>query len=498
MTGFAPVYDAAEMRTLDARAIGELGIPGAVLMERAGLAAAAEIHARHPHAGRVAVVCGSGNNAGDGLVVARHLQAAGIAVDCLFPGDPAALRGDAAVNRDVAARLGIELRGGLDRSALSRRLRGAGLVVDALLGTGARGRPRPPADAAIAAIERSRLPVVSLDIPSGVDSSTGEVEAEAVHAGCTVTFHAAKVGLLVSPGRHHAGEVAVAGIGIPPALVQPTAIELADEGVLDLVPARPAGATKYTAGSVLVVGGSAGYAGAPLMAATAAMRAGAGLVWAVVAPEVCEQLAGRRPELIVRPLPAGIAAAERAGALAIGPGMGDDGAALELAGRLARDHPGPVVLDADGLRAVAGRELARLAARAIPAVLTPHEGEMGRLLGWESGRVRAHRLEAVRAAAERSGAVVLLKGPDTLVAAPAGGRLAIVSNELPELATAGSGDVLTGVISALLARGLAPFEAAVAGAVAHGRAGRLAVGRIGGAGIIAGDVIDALPAAFER
>ena len=498
MSGFAPVYDAAEMRALDARAIRELGIPGAVLMERAGLAAAAEIYARFPAAGRVAIVCGSGNNAGDGLVVARHLQAAGVEVECLFPGDPAGLGGDAAVNRDVAARLGIELRGGLGRAALARRLRAADVVVDALLGTGARGRPRPPADGAIDAIERSGRPVVALDIPSGVDGSTGEVEGAAVHAVCTIAFHGAKVGLLVSPGRHHAGELVVADIGIPPALVEPTAVELAAEDVLDMIPARPAGATKYTAGSVLVVGGSVGYAGAPLLTATAAMRAGAGLAWAAVAPEVCDQLAGLRPEVMVRPLPAGLASADRAGAVAIGPGLGTDPDALQLAGRLAHEHHGPVVLDADGLRAFSGRRLSRLATREIPAVLTPHEGEMGRLLGWDSARVAAHRLEAVRLAAARAGAVVLLKGPDTLVAAPGGERIAIASNEVPGLATAGSGDVLTGVIAALLARGLAPFEAAVAGAVAHGRAGRIAGSRIGAAGIIAGDVIDALPAALTR
>ena len=495
--GRAPLYDAAEMRALDARATADLGLPGAVLMERAGLAAAVELRARHPAAGTVAVVCGTGNNGGDGLVLARHLHAAGVGVSCVFPGDPARMRGDAAGNRDIAARLGVPIAGGIAAAALTRRLRGADVVVDALLGTGAAGAPRPPLDAAIAAIDRCGRPVVALDVPSGVDASTGEVPGAAPHAGLTVAFHAPKVGLVVAPGRHHTGELVVTDIGIPAMLELPTVVWLAGDSVLAAVPPRLPWATKYTAGSVLVVGGSAGYAGAPLLAATAALRSGAGIVWAAVSADVCDQLAGLRAEVMVRPLPDGLEQATRAGAVAIGPGLGTSRAAAELAGRVALEHPGPVVVDADALRAVSGRRLRGLSSRRVPALLTPHEGEMGRLLERDAAWVAAHRLAAVRTAARRSGAVVLLKGPDTLVAAAGGDRVAVVSTSVPGLATAGSGDVLTGVAAALLARGLDPFTAAVAAAVAHGRAGAIATGRVGTTGIIAGDVIDALPAALS-
>ena len=486
MTATLPLYSAAEMAAVDERAIG-LGLPGAVLMERAGLAAAGEILARYPDAGRAAIVCGPGNNGGDGFVCARHLAEAGWDVECHLIGAPGRMSADARLEHGIARRLGITVHAGLRRP----RLRRAAVVVDALLGTGARGEPRAAAADAIAAMNAAGAGIVALDVPSGVDASTGTVAGTAVRADVTVTFHGAKPGLVVSPGRAFAGEVVVADIGVPAAADAPAAVALATAGVAALIPAKESGATKYTAGAVLVVGGSAEFAGAPSLTAAAALRAGAGIVWAAV-PEAARARFGAGPEVIVHGLDDVDALAARAGAVAVGPGLGRDAAAAALARRLALRHRGPVVVDADGLGAL-GTDLESLARRRVPAVLTPHEGEMGRLLGIDAAAVRAARLDAVREAARRSNAVVLLKGVDTLVAEPGGERVVVSVADVPGLATAGTGDVLTGVIAAALAKGLDPFTAACAGAVAHGRAGRHAAEAVGPSGMVASDVVAALP-----
>ncbi len=491
-----PCLTAAEMRDLESRAIDELGMAGIVLMERAGVAAASELMARYPGTGAVTVLCGAGNNGGDGFVVARHLHAAGVDAEVFLTGAATRLTGDARTNFEIARRLGVPVHERVAPARLRRAVRRADVVVDALLGTGFSGKPRPGAAALIEAVAgASQGPVVALDVPSGVDSSTGAVEGAAVDADLTVTFHAPKIGLVVSPGSLHVGSVAVADIGIPPQVAGESAVGLASPDLLRDVPAKTASDSKYTVGSVLVVGGAPGFAGAPAMTAHAALRAGAGIVWVAAPQEVVAAVAGHRPEVIVRPLPDGLELLERADALAVGPGMGREPEAMELARRLAVEHHGPVVVDADALFAFAG-SLGSLARRRLPAVLTPHEGEMARLLGCESEWVRANRLEAVRRAAAEARAVVLLKGADTLVAEP-GGSVAVVLVGTPGLATAGSGDVLTGAIAALLAKRMAPQQAAVCAALAHAAAGAAAAEARGPAGIIAGDVIDALPSAFR-
>jgi ADP-dependent NAD(P)H-hydrate dehydratase / NAD(P)H-hydrate epimerase len=492
-----PCLTAAEMRRLETRAIDELGIAGAVLMERAGVAAAGEVRRRYPAAEAVTVLCGAGNNGGDGFVVARHLHAAGAAVEVFLTGASSRLSGDARHNFEIARRLGVPVHERVAPARLRRAVRRADVVVDALLGTGFAGRPRPGAAALIEAVDgASSGPVVALDVPSGVDSSTGVVEGAAVTAQLTVTFHAPKVGLVVAPGRFYAGELVVADIGIPPQLEEPAGLGLAGPDLLALVPLKTAHDTKYSSGSVLVVGGSPGMSGAAAMAGLAALRAGAGIVWVAAPAEATAAIAGHRPELIVRALPQGLELAGRAAAVAVGPGLGREPEALEMARRLAVEHPGPVVVDADGLHAFAG-EIGRLARRKQPAVLTPHEGEMAALLGREPQWVRANRLQAVRDAASAGRAVVLLKGADTLVGDPAG-SVSVVPVDTPGLATAGSGDVLTGTLAAFLAKGLSGVDAAVLGALAHAAAGAAAAGARGPAGIIAGDVIDALPSVFRR
>ena len=478
-----PLYDAREMRAADAAAIDGIGIPGAVLMEQAGLAAAHEIVATMAGT-TAAVVCGGGNNGGDGFVCARHLHAAGWEVDCLLAADPAGLPEDARRNHDIAARLGVRMHTGVRRARLQR----ADVIVDALLGTGFTGAPRPDAARVIAAT--AGLPgVVALDVPSGVNASTGVVAGKAVAAEVTICFHGRKLGTAVEPGRTASGRVVVAGIGIPPQVDVATAAVLGDGLIAS--PKRPSD-TKYTAGAVLVIGGARGFSGAPLMAALAALRASAGLVWVATPPDAARILEARVPEVMVRPLPDALDLLSRADAVALGPGLGRTEEAVELAREVGIGHAGPIVIDADGLHAFNG-DLEALRARPSPAVLTPHDGEMGRLLGETSDWVRRNRLEAVRRAATQSGCVVLLKGPDTLIADAGGDRVCVSHAGVSGLATAGSGDVLTGVVAAMLAGGEDTWTATCTAAEAHGGAGRLATERLGPSGIIATDVIAALP-----
>jgi hydroxyethylthiazole kinase-like uncharacterized protein yjeF len=497
-----PLLDAAQQRELDGWAIGELGIPGLELMERAGGGLAELVMERAP-TGRVAVVCGKGNNGGDGLVCARLLREWGREVDVLLVGAAAELRGDARANLE-------RLPGRPPEPLDPARLTGAAAIVDAVLGTGFAGAPRDPVAGAIAAINAASggSKVIACDIPSGVDASTGEVAGHAVRADATATFHADKPGLWISPGKDHAGEVRVVDIGIPPGGPGDPQLGLIAARVAAEIPRRGRRSTKFAAGSVLVCGGSAGLTGAPCMAAQAAMRAGAGYVTACVPASLNQVFESRLLEVMTVPLPdaggslrteAAGAVLERCGradALVLGPGFGREPAALELARTLAAGAELPLLLDADGLNAHAGR-LASLAGRAAPTVLTPHAGELARLLGTDSLEVGRRRLACAREAAERARAIVVLKGDDTIVAAP-DGAAAVSRGDAPALASAGTGDVLSGVIGAYLAKRMDPFAAACAGVFIHVAAGRLCARRIGREGVIAGDVIGAIPAALAE
>lgn len=440
---FEPLYTAEEMRSAEA------GHDVAAMMERAGRAVAEEALRRFPGARRIAAVCGRGANGGDGRIAVRVLREAGR---------------DAEETTDPG---------------------GADLVVDALFGTGFHGEPRPDAAALIEAMNAAGVPVVAVDLPSGVDASTGEVAGPAVRAAVSVTFHGRKVGHEVAPGRFHAGDVVVADIGLEPA---ETEHRLVTREILRLVPLRRAEDNKYSAGSVLVVGGAPGLTGAVCLAAEAAFRADAGYV-AVAAPaESLPVIEMRLLEAIKRPLDDVWDAVERASALALGPGLGREPERRALVRRLLEETDLPAVVDADGLHEL---EAFR---REAPTVLTPHEGELARLLGEESRWVAAHRLEAAGRAVERFGCVCLLKGSDTLVAAPGKGVL-VHSGHAHGLATAGTGDVLTGVVAAFLAKGLDARLAAAAAATAHELAAALAPQQ---AGLIASDVIAGLPRALSR
>ncbi len=503
-----PLPDAGEQRALDEWAIGDRGVPGVDLMERAGTGLADLVGEVAP-AGRIVAVCGKGNNGGDGLVAARLLRERGREVDVLLLGDPGDLHGDARTN--------LERLPGADPAPFDAgALAGAGAIIDAILGTGFSGEPREPAAGAIAAINDAGAGadggtgagacVIACDIPSGVDASTGEVAGVAVRARATATFHAAKPGLWIDPGKTHAGEVRVIEIGIPAGGPGEPQVGLISDRASDGIPRRGRASNKFAAGSVLVCGGSLGLTGAPCLASESAMRAGAGYVTACVPSSLNVIFESRLLEVMTVPLPDTDGAlepwgvegvlerADRADALVLGPGLGRAPETQEFARQLARYAPVPLLLDADGLNAHAG-ELGSLAERDAPTVLTPHAGEIARLLETDSATVGTQRLDYARRAAREARAIVVLKGDDTIVAAP-DGRAGVNRGGAPALATAGTGDVLSGVIGAFLAKRMDPFHAACAGVLVHARAGVLCAQEIGPEGVIASDVIAALPRAL--
>jgi len=477
-----PLYDAEGIRAIDRWAIEEQGIPSAQLMEAAGTALAEAVAELAPQ-GAVRIVCGKGNNGGDGEVAARHLSGMGFEVETVN------LWAD-----DVPA-------------DLDAWLAGSGAVVDAIFGTGFEGAPREPAARAIEAINRCGAPVVACDIASGVDASSGEVEGVAVEADLTVSFHGAKLGQRIAPGKWHTGQLRVVAIGIPAGAPNEAAAGTIGPAVLSLPPRRGPRSTKFSSGQVTIAGGSRGLTGAVRMSSLAAIRAGAGYATVAVPADLEPVFEAGEPEVMSAGCPGGdgclapasskavLRSFDRAAAGVLGPGLGRDPGSVELARELAGSIEAPLVIDADGLNAFAG-QLGAIAAREAPTVLTPHAGELGRLLGRDSVEIGAHRLAAAREAARAAGAVVVLKGDDTIVSD--GERLAVNVVSAPALATAGSGDVLAGMVAALLARGLEPFAAACAAVLAHARAGRDAATRIGTAeSVIATDVIVSIAAGLR-
>jgi NAD(P)H-hydrate epimerase len=473
-----PLFDAEGIRAVDRWAIEEQGVPSPQLMEAAASALAEAVAGLSPQ-GPVRVLCGKGNNGGDGEIAGRLLAGMGFEVE-------------------TAAIFGDEVPADLDAW-----LAGSGAVVDAIFGTGFGGAPREPAAAAIEAINRCGAPVIACDIASGVDASSGEIAGAAVEADLTVSFHAAKLGQRIAPGKWHTGELRVVAIGIPAGASPQPAGGTIDPSVLALLPRRGPRSTKFSSGQVTIAGGSRGLTGAVRMASVAAIRAGAGYATVAVPADLQDVFAVGRPEVMSRGCPGGdgclvpasakavLGAFERAAAGALGPGLGRDPGSVELVRDVAGQIEAPLVIDADGLNAFAGH-LDLIAARTAPTILTPHAGELGRLLGRDSEQIDAHRLAAAREAAVAGGAVVVLKGDDTIVTD--GERVGVNAISAPGLATAGSGDVLSGITAALLARGLEPFAAACAAVLAHARAGRDAAERIGAAeSVIAGDVIESIP-----
>ncbi|CAB4874145.1 MAG: NAD(P)H-hydrate dehydratase [Actinobacteria bacterium] len=495
-----PVLDADQVREVDRHAITELGVKGLDLMTAAAYALAAEV-SREAKGGRIAVFAGKGNNGGDGLALTTILRNEGLKVDVFAVESPDLWVGDA----------GLMLKGlaGPAPEALSAGSgNGCSVAVDCILGTGARGAPSGNAALAVSRINElaaAGAAVVACDIPSGVNASTGEVEPPTVKARTTVTFHAMKPGLWIHPGKGKAGRTVCADIGLstPPTMLG--AAGLIGDGVCASLPERGAGDDKFSSGSVLVVGGSPGLTGAPMLAALGAARGGAGYVTVGLPsglmsasdlfPEIMGLALGQSgnggghiaasADLVVKMLTSGHA-------LVLGPGLGrtDEAAALVLT--LLRRTDTPTVVDADGLRCLATTDLNGIDLGSN-VVLTPHTGEMAALLGVPRAEVDAHRLDCTRGLSKRTGAIVVLKGDDTLIARP-DGLVAISPGDAPALATAGSGDVLAGIIGGLLGRGVEPFHAACAAVRLHVQAGRI-VGLEGPEGVMATDIASALPQA---
>ena len=507
-----PVFTAAEMRALDARAIRELGIPGPRLMDHAGTGAAALI-ARWlaPIRGKtVVVVCGKGNNGGDGFVVARRLKARGAAVRVLLVGRRAEVRGDAA---DALGRWRGRVEEVEEPSGFARALGGADVIVDALLGTGVSGAARGPAAAAIEAINRAGadgVPVVALDLPSGLDSDRGALPGPTVKAWRTVTFAGLKRSLLLAPAAAQAGVVDIADIGVSAEETRRgiTTWRLEATDVRGAFPPRDRDAHKGRFGHLLVVAGSLGKTGAAVLAGRAALRSGVGLCTIAVPASQQPIVAAQAPEYMTEALPETVAQslslkardrivelARRMDAVALGPGLSLDPEAQELARGLIRELPRPMVVDADALSALAGHlDLLRHAAG--PRALTPHPGEMARMLGTTIEAVQADRLEVTRTFAREHGVAVALKGAGTVIAGP-DGHVAINPTGNPGMAKGGSGDVLTGIVGALLAREIEPAGALQAGCYVHGLAADVAGRDRGEYGMLATDIIESLPAALR-
>jgi len=506
-----PVFTAQEMRDLDARAIRELGIPGPRLMENAGAGAARLIgRERGPVRGRrVVILCGRGNNGGDGFVVARHLRARGARVRVFLVGRRADVKGDAAWALGRFTGKVEEVLTEADLGAVGEAVQGAYLVVDALLGTGLEGPAHGLTARVIDRVNATRRAVVALDVPSGVDSDGGAVPGPAIEASLTATFAGHKRALVMSPAAALAGQVSVVPIGIPPEEVASgiRTFLLEDADIRGYFPARRPDVHKGSFGHVLVLAGSVGKTGAAALAGRSSLRSGAGLctigtpasqqpVVATLGMEAMTEALAETPgqtlSLMARALIMELAA--RVDAVALGPGLSLHPETQALARELVADMPRPMVVDADALTALAGH-LDVLGRAAAPRVLTPHPGEMARMLGRTIAEVQADRIETVRAFCMRYGTPLVLKGAGSVIGAP-DGRIFVNPTGNAGMATGGAGDVLTGMIGAFLARGLPALAALQAGAFLHGRAGDIACRQWGPEGLIAGDIVEAIPRAL--
>jgi len=525
-----PLVTAVEMRACDQRTItGEnlpAPTPGRVLMERAGWGIYAALRQHCAHLGQrpILVFCGPGNNGGDGLVVARHLQAARRAPLVLLLAPVEKLSPDAAEQWVLygaagGRRLVVTAAEALG-AALAAELRTAGphppLVVDALLGTGSRGAPRGLIAAGVERIQALRYEreadVLAIDVPTGVDADTGVVAGEAVEADLTVTMAHLKLGFLFYPGRRHLGLVRCVDIGIPASVTSDVGVAtylMTREEAAPLVPAREADAHKSSVGRVLIVGGSPGLTGAPAMAAEAAVRSGAGLTTVAVPRGLNPSLETKLTEAMTLPCPetaaGGLALAAqsrlaqmeaRTEAWALGPGLGREAEAQELVRRLVASYAGPLVVDADGLFALAQQPWSHPRGE-LPPVLTPHPGEMARLLGRARPPAAEERVELARRYAREHNCVLLLKGVPTLVADP-DGEVSVNPTGHAGLAAGGSGDVLTGIVAAFLAQGLLPFDAARLAAYVHGAAADRRLPAEGRLGLSPVDLTAALPATLRE
>jgi NAD(P)H-hydrate epimerase len=504
------IVTAKQMRALDQKAVSRCGIPSLLLMESAAFGIVERLFGFYPSVSSVSIFCGKGNNGGDGLAAARHLLRRGVSVRAALLAGPEGLRGDAKKNFEILSKLGGEIHFAPTSSELSklpRSLFEADLLLDAIFGTGLSQAVSGHLAEAIEKINGSKRRIVAVDLPSGISSDTGRVLGSAIRAERTFALALPKRGHFLSPGLDHRGKLSVIDIGIPPFLIEQAGIEaelLTPDLLKPLLPLRPRAAHKGILGHLLILAGCRGKGGAATMAARGALRSGVGLL------TLAHPQGTRPPEMpmegMTLPLPetaegtlslAGRKALQEAlegkDAVALGPGLSRNPETLELVRELIFGIPLPMAIDADGIDAVAGN-LGALRSAPAPRVLTPHPGEMARLIGARTGEVVADRMEIARKFATEHGVVLVLKGSHTVVAKP-DGTFWVNPTGNPGMATGGSGDVLTGMIGGYLARGIPAAEAAALGVYLHGLAGDLAASDLGESGMTPSDLIERIPKA---
>ena len=511
------VTTAAEMRELDRSAIETYGIPGVVLMENAGAQVARILWQEYPalQAQRVAVLCGRGNNGGDGFVLARYLHTMGVSVSVFIIGDPGGIHGDAAAHLDMLRRVGVApeaVQTPESAQAVGARLAEYQLLIDALLGTGVKAEVSGVFRLIIAAMNAAGRPIVAVDMPSGLSADVGTFLGEHVRADLTVTMALPKRGLLLYPAAEHVGRLVAVDIGFPTAVREHTVVRchvLEAQAIAAQLQRRSADTHKGTYGHVLIVAGSPGKTGAGALASLAALRTGAGLVSFALPHALNAAMEAKLTEVMTMPLPEsepGVLGGEAVkrlvewlegkSALILGPGLGTHPETVRCVHEVLRQVRLPTVLDADGLNALA-TDPDSLGDVQAPLVLTPHPGELARLRRTTTAAIQADRLAAAQEAARACKAVVVLKGAHSVIAEPEG-TLYINLTGNPGMATAGSGDVLSGMIGTLLGQGYTPSMAARIAVYTHGLAGDLAATALGERSLLAGDLVEALPRAFQE
>ncbi|HYH05522.1 MAG TPA: NAD(P)H-hydrate dehydratase [Thermoanaerobaculia bacterium] len=493
------ILSAEQMRSIDHRTTERFGVPSIVLMENAAIAVVEAIFERYPESERVAIFCGVGQNGGDGFAVARHLENRGVVPVVVIVGDRNAVRGDARTNLDICERLGIPIYSGDDADTALAHAADADLLVDAIFGTGLNRPPSGIHADVIRGMAELRIPVLAVDLPSGANASWPVPFDPCVQAEVTVTFAAPKVCHVFEPGALYCGEVIVADISIPEIAIDEELVTLAMITPKDVAPhvaPRLAATHKGTYGHVAIIAGSPGRSGAAVMAARGALRTGAGLVSVMTDADTAKLVHAASIESMTYSGDDVHEFLASKSAVLIGPGLPDDERAYENTRAVVAAIGLPAIIDASALNAFAGR-MADLNPRGLPRVITPHPGELARLLGTEARAINQDRIAAAREAARVSNCVVVLKGHQSLVAEP-DEHVYVNPTGNPGMASGGMGDVLSGIIAALLARGTDPLDAACAAVYLHGLAGDLVRDELGDTGLAAMDVAEKIPHAIQR
>jgi len=496
------ILTSAQMKSVDRRATERFGIPSLVLMENAALAVVDAIRDHYPDCDRAAIFCGVGANGGDGFAIARHLEQRGVVPMIFIVGDRQKVAGDAFTNFTICERLALPLYDITDDDSLNEALvhaGGADLVVDAIFGTGLDRAPAGLFAEAITSIGELGLPIVAVDVPSGANATTGEVFDPCIQAELTVTFAAPKLCHIFDPAAQFCGEIVVADISIPHAAIEDESVMLALTTPADVRPfiaPRMAATHKGTYGHVAIVAGSPGRSGAAVLAARGAIRTGAGLVSVVTDNETARLVNAGSIESMTYSGSDVLGFLNGKDSVLIGPGLADDEGNYAHIRELVASIELPLVVDASALNAFASH-VEQLNPHRHPRILTPHPGELARLLGTTASEINVHRIDSAREAARITGCVVVLKGFQSLVADP-DGQVNVNPTGNPGMATGGMGDVLGGMIAAFLSRGVDPFAAAVAGVYLHGFAGDLLKDEMGDTGLAALDLAERIPAAIKR